>query len=203
MAVFYFRKNKIVEKQTLRKLYLEKRAGLTSDEIETKTLAIVRNFSTINFIQVKYLHVFYPIAAKFEFNSLLLADWIRSNYPEIKLVLSKSNFETNILSHFIWDADTKLAMNAWGITEPETGITIDPGLLDMILIPLLAFDKKGNRIGYGKGFYDRFLTECRPDAQKTGVSFFPPVDEITDVNKFDVALDMCVTPEKIWRLQEY
>lgn len=192
-----------MEKQALRKLYLEKRSDLTPEEIETKTLSIIRNFSTVNFIQVKYLHVFYPIAGKTEFNSLLLADWIRSNHPEIKLVLSKSNFETNTLSHFIWDTDTKLAMNTWGITEPETGVAINPGLLDMILIPLLAFDKKGNRIGYGKGFYDRFLSECRPDAQKTGVSFFHPVDEITGINEFDVPLDMCVTPEKIWRLQEY
>lgn len=191
-----------MEKQALRKLYLEKRAALAPEEIETKTHAIVRNFSTLNFNGVKYLHVFYPITGKSEFDSLLLAEYIRSNHPEIKLVLSKSEFKTNTLSHFIWDDDTKLAINAWGITEPETGVAIDPKLLDMILIPLLAFDKKGNRIGYGKGFYDRFLSECRPDVQKAGLSFFPPVDDIRDISSYDIPLDLCVTPEKIWRSGE-
>lgn len=191
-----------MEKQALRELYLEKRAGLTPEEIEVKTSTIVRNFSTLDFTRIKYLHIFYPIAGKSEFNSLRLADWIRSDHPEIKLVLSKSNLEMNTLSHFIWDADTKLSVNAWGITEPETGTAIDPKLLDMILVPLLAFDKKGNRIGYGKGFYDRFLSGCRPDSPKAGISFFPPVDYITDINSFDIPLDLCITPERIWRSDE-
>jgi 5-formyltetrahydrofolate cyclo-ligase len=187
-----------VEKLALRKIYLEKRRGLGADEFEAKTKAIVRNFSTMDLSGIKYLHVFYPIAEKSEFNSLLIAEWIRSNHPEIKLVLSKSNLKDNTLSHFVWDSYTKLIVNAWGITEPETGVEVNPQLLDIILIPLLIFDNQGNRVGYGKGFYDRFLSECRSDVQKMGISFFSPVEKIADLNEFDIPLDLCITPEKTW-----
>jgi 5-formyltetrahydrofolate cyclo-ligase len=64
-------------------------------------------------------------------------------------------------------------------------------------VPLLAYDKHGNRVGYGKGFYDNFLSKCKPETIKIGLSFFPPEDKIDDVSENDVNLDFCVTPEGI------
>jgi 5-formyltetrahydrofolate cyclo-ligase len=192
-------KNSSVNKSELRKLYLQKRQELSPEEMDIKALTIVWNFSGLDFTQVKYLHLFYPIAKKLEFNTISLANWIRNIHPEIKLVLSKSDHTTNTLSHFIWEPDTPLTVTPFGITEPDSGIPINPDQLDMIVVPLLAFDTKGNRIGYGKGFYDRFLADCRADAQKIGVSFFPPVEEISDINEFDIPLDACVSPEMIWK----
>ena len=191
-----------MNKSELRKLYLHKRRELSEEDIKMKTIATIWNFTELNFDQIKYLHIFYPIAEKSEFNSLQLANWIRNIHPEINLVLSKASFDTNTLSHFIWERDTPLAVNALGITEPDYGIPVDSELLDMVVVPLLAFDKKGNRIGYGKGFYDRFLSQCRPDAQKIGISLFPPVEEIADINEFDIPLDACVSPEEIWRFKQ-
>lgn len=69
----------------------------------------------------------------------------------------------------------------------------------MVLIPLLAFDKKGYRVGYGKGFYDRFLADCRPDVVKVGLSVFEPIDEIADLNEFDIKMDFCITPNRVWQ----
>ena len=71
---------------------------------------------------------------------------------------------------------------------------------DLILVPLLGFDKKGNRVGYGKGFYDRFLAKCRSDVLKVGVSFFEPTDRISDVSPFDIRLDYCITPARVWKM---
>jgi 5-formyltetrahydrofolate cyclo-ligase len=71
--------------------------------------------------------------------------------------------------------------------------------VDMILVPLLAYDLKGNRVGYGKGFYDRFLTNCRSGVQKVGLSYFEPLDFIEGTDSFDVMLNACINPEKIWR----
>ena len=129
---------------------------------------------------------------------MLLAGWIRSNHPEIKLLLPKSDLQNHTLEHIVWEEDTPLAMNEWGITEPENGEAIQPGLIDMVIIPLLAFDKAGNRIGYGKGFYDRFLAECRPDVRKIGISYFEPEEKFEEVDVFDIPLDVCLTPVKIW-----
>ena len=64
----------------------------------------------------------------------------------------------------------------------------------MVLVPLLCFDRSGHRVGYGKGYYDRFLRKCRADCKKIGLSMFDPVDEITDAGESDVRLDLVITP---------
>ncbi len=70
--------------------------------------------------------------------------------------------------------------------------------IDWVLVPLLAFDRRGHRVGYGKGFYDRFLAGCRSDARKIGLSLFAPVVAIDDIGSQDVALDAVVTPDRVW-----
>lgn len=177
---------------------MEKRLALGSDKREDMSAAISNHFKLLDLSKIHFLHLFYPIAGKAEFDSLLLVNWLRSAHPEIKLVLSKSDIRLHTLSHHIWDENTGLSMNQWGITEPENGAEVGPAQLDLILVPLLAFDTNGNRIGYGKGFYDRFLQECRSDSLKVGVSFFPPGEAIP-VNEFDVPLDLCITPQKVWK----
>jgi 5-formyltetrahydrofolate cyclo-ligase len=72
--------------------------------------------------------------------------------------------------------------------------------IDLVIVPLLAFDKYGNRVGYGKGFYDRFLSKCRSNVIKVGVSFFEPADRITDINPLDIRLDYCITPTRVWKM---
>ncbi|WP_423146601.1 5-formyltetrahydrofolate cyclo-ligase [Rubrolithibacter danxiaensis] len=187
-----------MKKAELREHFLNNRLHLTSLQVEEASELIAENFKRIPLSGISFLHTFYPIVGRAEVNSLLISDRIKKEYPEIKLVLSKINSENNTLDNYIWEENTPLAMNKWGITEPENGQTVDASLLDIILIPLLAFDKKGNRIGYGKGFYDRFLTECRPDAKKIGLSIFDPVEEIRDTDPFDFPLDCCITPSHIW-----
>jgi len=70
--------------------------------------------------------------------------------------------------------------------------------IDLIFVPLLAFDETGNRVGYGKGFYDKFLTKCRPDAIKVGLSYFEAIDRISDSEQFDIPLNYCITPQRIY-----
>jgi 5-formyltetrahydrofolate cyclo-ligase len=63
---------------------------------------------------------------------------------------------------------------------------------------LLAFDVKGNRVGYGKGYFDKYLKECREDCIKVGLSYYEPLDSIDDANEFDVPLDFCITPQRTY-----
>jgi 5-formyltetrahydrofolate cyclo-ligase len=93
-------------------------------------------------------------------------------------------------------------MNQWGITEPEYGKEVPPQLIDVVIVPLLAFDTRGNRLGYGKGFYDRFLAECKADVLKIGVSYFEPEQAFEEVDEYDIPLDICVTPERVWSFIE-
>jgi 5-formyltetrahydrofolate cyclo-ligase len=187
-----------MNKSALRKLYLQKRSALTTEEIEEASARIAEQFTKLSFSNVHYLHTFYPIVGKFEVDSLKVAEWIRIAFPQIKLVLSKSNFYDHSLSHYLWEEDTPLAMNSWGITEPESGELVSPKCLDMVLVPLLVFDKQGKRVGYGKGFYDRFLSQCRSNVLKVGLSYFKPIEKIGDADTYDIPLDICVTPDEIW-----
>jgi 5-formyltetrahydrofolate cyclo-ligase len=89
-----------------------------------------------------------------------------------------------------------LITSAWGIQEPnpQTCQKVPIIDIDLVIIPLLAFDASGNRVGYGKGFYDRFLQDCRPDTLKIGVCLDEPVQRIDDVEVHDIPLDLCISP---------
>ena len=83
------------------------------------------------------------------------------------------------------------------IPEPRTGVPTPDEKIDMVIVPLLAFDEQGFRVGYGKGFYDRFLKRTRPECKKVGLSYFVAEKRIDDVDAHDVPLDQCVTPEGV------
>lgn len=190
-----------MNKSALRSKYLQKRKELSVSDINILSQHILKHFGGLDFDGIRYLHLFYPIIKKHEVNSLLIADWLRRNHPNITIVLSKSNTQNHTLEHILWLENTPLAMNEWGITEPKSGERIPPEKIDLVVIPLLIFDVKGNRIGYGKGFYDRFLSECRMDVKKVGVSFFDPELTFEEIDEFDIPLDVCVTPHRVWEFK--
>ncbi|MEY2811910.1 MAG: hypothetical protein RI991_905, partial [Bacteroidota bacterium] len=99
---------------------------------------------------------------------------------------------------FLVDEQTVFQDNQYGIPEPTAGIEVTSDMIDVVVVPLLAFDKKGNRVGYGKGYYDRFLASCRNDVITIGLSFFPPVLSIDDIDFFDKKLDFCITPDSVY-----
>jgi 5-formyltetrahydrofolate cyclo-ligase len=117
----------------------------------------------------------------------------------LHIVLPKADPKTFAMAHYLYNEQTNLQLNEWGVSEPADGETVAPTLIDMVIIPLIAFDEKGYRVGYGKGFYDRFLAQCRKNTVKIGLSIEAPVPKITDINQYDIPMDYCLTPEKIWR----
>lgn len=123
---------------------------------------------------------------------------LEERYAQIGLALSRSNPHDSSMDHFLYSGDLDLVENQWGIVQPEAGVRIEESRLDMVIVPLLVADIKGNRVGYGKGFYDRFLAKCRKDCVKVGVSFFEPVPAIADVDRYDIRLDKLVTPQTVY-----
>ncbi len=79
------------------------------------------------------------------------------------------------------------------------GLEVPVAMIEVVFVPLLAFDQQGHRVGYGKGFYDQFLSECNPETIKIGLSFFETEDTIDDVFELDIPLNYCVTPSKIYQ----
>ena len=116
-------------------------------------------------------------------------------------MVSKTDIKNHQLRHFLLTDNTVIKKNKWNIPEPTGGIEIPEEKLDVVFIPLLAFDKTGHRIGYGKGFYDNFLQKCKPGVLKIGLSLFEAEDSIAEVFEHDVALDYCVTPKTVYQFK--
>ena len=93
---------------------------------------------------------------------------------------------------------TSFVKTNWGIEEPESGSIVHPSQIDLVLLPLITFDLKGHRLGYGGGFYDRYLPLCTK-ATKIGLSYFEPMEQLPEINEYDIPMDFCVTPEKVYR----
>lgn len=185
-------------KAELRKYYQQQRMRLSEAQWLSHCHAILQQFMQLDFSRVQILHAYLPLVEKKEVDTLLLIDWLRRYRPQVQIAVPKADFTQFSLSHFVLEPASLLQKNKMGILEPAEGAGVAPEQIDMVLVPLLAFDRQGYRVGYGKGFYDRFLATCRPDVNAVGLSFFPPVDLIEDRTAFDFPLRKCITPEKIY-----
>lgn len=183
-------------KKELRLKYKNLRKELSEDEIEEKSLAIANQLITLPIWDKSYYHVFLPIEEQKEVNTEFVLHLLSGKDKEI--VVSKSNFETRGMSHFLLTDNTRIKKNEYNIPEPVNGLPVPSETIDVVFVPLLAFDTLGNRVGYGKGFYDKFLSECKPETIKIGFSFFEAENQIEDVFESDVKLDYCVTPNKAY-----
>jgi 5-formyltetrahydrofolate cyclo-ligase len=139
-----------------------------------------------------FYHIYLSIPEKKEVDTSFLLTVLKGKDKNIVLPRVRSQRD---LTHVLLTDTTVLKRSALGIPEPISGLEVKPSLLDVIFVPLLCFDLRGHRIGYGGGYYDRFLRECRPDTKKIGLSFFGPEAMISDVEQTDIPLDGCVTPE--------
>jgi 5-formyltetrahydrofolate cyclo-ligase len=182
-------------KKALRTKYKALRNELTEIEIEEKSLAIANEILKLPIWKKTYFHVFLPIEEQKEVNTEFILHLLSGKDKEI--VISKSDFETREMTHFLLTDNTRIQKNEYNIPEPVDGLEVPATKIDVVFVPLLAFDKKGNRVGYGKGFYDKFLSQCRPETIKIGLSFFEPEELISDIFESDVLLDYCVTPSGV------
>ena len=183
-------------KKELRIKYKSLRKELTEIEIEEKSLAIANEILKLPIWEKTYFHLFLPISEQKEINTEFILHLLSGKDKEI--LVSKSDFESRSMIHFLLTDNTKIKKNEYNIPEPVDGLEVPATKIDVVFVPLLAYDKKGNRVGYGKGFYDKFLAECKPETIKIGLSFFEPEELILDVFESDILLDFCVCPNGVY-----
>ena len=187
-------------KAELRKIYLQKRKSLSEAEYQLLNYKICEQFfSHIDLSFIKILHCFLPIAKNAEPDTWLIIDRIRREFPNIRLSIPRINEQSNALENFFFEGLHQLKENSRGIKEPKQGIPTEAEKINLVIVPLLAYDLHGHRVGYGKGYYDKFLATCTMDCQKIGLSFFAPIESIEDVNEQDFKLTACITPEKVYK----
>ena len=184
-------------KKELRSKYKALRNQLSEKELDEKSLTIANKVLALPIWNKTYFHIFLPITEQKEVNTEFILHLLAGKDKEI--IISKSDFLTRNLTHFLLTDNTKIKKNEYNIPEPVDGIEVKTSKIEVVFVPLLAFDKTGNRVGYGKGFYDKFLSECKPKTIKIGLSSFEAEYLISDVFENDVKLDYCVTPEGVYK----
>jgi 5-formyltetrahydrofolate cyclo-ligase len=187
-----------MKKKEARIYYKNLRNLLNDQQLNELSLKIINNFISNFELENKIISVFLPIQIKKEINT----NYLLNEDLKIKIALPKWNLQTNELIHLLYHPKkTKLITSEFGIQEPSDGILIEPNNIDIVLTPLLAVDKKGFRVGYGKGVYDIFFKSCNQKTLKIGLHLFDIIEKIDDINTFDIPLDYCITPESIIRFE--
>jgi len=181
------------QKSVLRKSLLQKRDSLTSEEWKRKSDQIISNlYSTQEFKKAKTIHCFVSINERKEVNTHELIKQLLNS--DKQLIVPVTNFENNSLDHSVVNSFQDLIPNKWKVLEPKS-VNKPQQKPDLVLIPLLASDKKFNRLGYGKGFYDRFLSST--DAVKAGLIFSDFIIDKVPVEEFDEKLDILITEQSV------
>jgi len=183
-------------KKEARNLYKQKRMELTEKErVRLDDMMLIR-FQELPLPPLQTVHTYLSVVAQNEINTSFIIRFLTFRYPGLQVVVPRVEGEG--LLHYYYDDETALKVNQWGIPEPLDAEKADPLSIDLVLVPLLCFDIKGNRVGYGMGYYDRFLASCREDVIKVGLSYFDPEESIEDRAEFDIPLNYCVTPNRLY-----
>lgn len=137
-------------KSELRNFAKNLRKEVFSYEKNKKILTTLRNFD--KYKSAKNIMAFYPLEYEIDLRELFVKNEDKKNWFLPKVIGNK-------LAVCPYHNETSLKTGAFNIKEPQTKEITDFSILDLIIIPALCIDKNGNRLGYGKGFYDKFLAE--------------------------------------------
>ena len=185
------------EKERLRKLYKSKRAALSLVEKTQYSFQILHQFKIWVSTRpaLTHFHLFLPIVHLHEINTYIIKEFLESSQKKVYTSVIHHGIEMQTVA---LDSDTKYEVGKFGVPVPISALEADHEILEVVLVPLLAFDRAGNRIGFGKGYYDVFLSHLRPEVIKLGLSYFSPEEEIPS-EAHDKRLDFCLTKDTIFR----
>ena len=142
---------------------------------------------------LKNIGGYYP--SNYEIDDLAILDLLEKKNFKVSLPIIKKNNQMNFYS---WSRNDPLKINKFGIPEPVSSKILYP---DILLVPLVAFDSNLNRLGYGGGYYDRYIEKIEKIKKviKIGLAFsFQKILSIP-INQYDKQLDFIVTEKEILR----
>ena len=183
-----------MDKKELRKVFSEKRDSLSKKEIYEKSLIICNRFFDMDFYK-NSSKIFTYINYKSEFVSSIIAEKALSDGKVVAVpVMSGKKCEMFFVEI---KSLAELLKNKYGILEPALDFNkvLRPDLETIIVVPALAFDINGFRLGYGGGFYDKYLSENNSFLNAGLVFDFQIADEIIH-NKYDVSVDLILSENR-------
>jgi len=178
----------------LRQLFKKERSLLSPNQVKTSSKLIFKNLITLNIWEKNFYHSYLSNVLN---NEVETNEIINLLFKKNKRVFVPKILGTNLI-HIEINKNTSYSKNQLGIREPVNSSKSNPDLLEVIFVPLLAFDKQGDRVGYGGGYYDKFLGDIKNNALKIGLSLFEPIDKILDIEDHDISLDYIITPKRVY-----
>lgn len=189
-----------MNKKEARTFYKQKRLELSPSELDERSEMICNSIFSNFQLEGKTISLFLPIERQKEINTYKILE--KGAAIGTMVALPKTIVSNHTLKHYQFESQAQLALSELGIPEPSYGKLIKPEQLDFVFVPLLAVDKTGHRIGYGKGYYDRFLRKCSPKCLFVGLHLFDEFIDIDDIDNHDIQLNYCITPTKIIRFEK-
>ncbi|MBO9659581.1 MAG: 5-formyltetrahydrofolate cyclo-ligase [Chitinophagaceae bacterium] len=185
-------------KKEARKLYRQKRMDLSIQEMTKMDDLMLIHFQSAGIPFLNSVLSYWPIEENNEPNTHLFTEYLKFRNPELKVCYPVSDFSSLTMQAVVTDVDTPFLKTELNIHEPDSRDILLPEHIDLVFVPMLAFDANGYRVGYGKGFYDKYLASVGPDCIKVGFCYFAPVDKLDDLHEFDIPLDIVVTPDNTY-----
>lgn len=183
-------------KADLRKSFLLARARLSDAEIKKISKDITKKVLKLEeYKSAKTIHCY--LSLKKEVSTSLIIDNLLKK--DKNLVVPRVVAGTNQMEHVALETHEHMAINEWGISEPQNGSHVSPDQLDLVIVPMVGGDPHCNRLGYGKGFYDQFLSGLK--CSKVGLMPECCLVDNLPVEPHDVKLDMVVTEKNIYTLE--
>ena len=185
-------------KKEWRAHYMQLRQALPVEEKSQRSKLIMDHyFSLFQTERPQVVHLFLSMLAKGEVDTRFILHKLNEEYPNVKTVTSVMAADQVSLLTIEVRKETPLVLNSWGIPEPTQRVAFPEQEIQEVLTPLLAVDARGYRLGYGKGFYDRFFERCSSSVVRTGLSFFPEQKENLPHDDWDVKLHRLISVEGV------
>ena len=181
-----------------RRIYREKRMRLSESERSKMDDLMLIQFQTVQLPFLESVLSYWPIEENHEPNTHLFTEFLKFRNPELKICYPIADFKSMTMEAVATDIDTPFEKTKLNIHEPARESRVPAVEIEIVFVPLLAFDRRGYRAGYGRGFYDKYLAGCGSDCIKAGFCYFEPLDSIDDSNEFDVPLNLCITPQNVY-----
>lgn len=187
------------EKILLRKKILDMREELTAFEVEQKSRIILEKFLTLKQLNTSSLIMSYVNFGKEVSTRELLTSCISYNKRVAVPLVVNDCGRKELWACEINDLQIDLETGTFGILEPikEKAKRINSWEIDIVVVPGVVFDTQRQRVGYGAGYYDRFLKEIRPDCFKVGIAYDIQIIDNIPYEEHDVPLDLVITENRI------
>ena len=183
-------------KAQAREVYKTRRMELSDAERSKLDDLMLIVFQKLELPFLNSILTYWPIAENHEPGTHIFTEFLKFRNPSLEIAYPKMNKGDHNMDAIAVNEDTPFVKAGFNVPEPVGDHILSPESFDLVFVPMLICDMNGYRVGYGKGFYDQYLAQCRSDCIKAGLCYFPPIDQIEDKDHFDIPLNICITPQQ-------